>query len=173
MFCLYTSRKLSHPKFEFSLKVKVMKLNPGYLLRPFLLYFYFTQYKKKHFQQLSKKDWQLVFKSEKIFWRFLETNKHCVVLLARPFGLLAGAAAATPASLGSSTTLLGQLAKSRQKWDSKNSWNWLVILMTVTVWQISYLKRIQWPEMEVKQILWNLIEKIREITSSKLIFGGF
>ena len=38
-----------------------------------------------------------------ISWRFLETNKHSVVLLARPFGLLASTAAATPASLGSST----------------------------------------------------------------------
>jgi hypothetical protein len=35
IFCLYTSRKLSRQKFEFSLKVKV---NPGYLLISFLLY---------------------------------------------------------------------------------------------------------------------------------------
>ena len=40
MFCLYTSSKLSHPKFEFSRKVKLMGLNPGYLLRYFLLYIY-------------------------------------------------------------------------------------------------------------------------------------
>ena len=31
MFCLYTSSKLSRPEFEFSLKVKVMGSNPGYL----------------------------------------------------------------------------------------------------------------------------------------------
>ena len=36
-FCLYASRKLSLPKFEFSLKTKVMGSNPGYLLKYFLL----------------------------------------------------------------------------------------------------------------------------------------
>ena len=30
MFCLITSSKLSHQEFEFSLKVKVMELNPSY-----------------------------------------------------------------------------------------------------------------------------------------------
>ena len=38
MFCLYTSSKFSRPKFEFSLNVKVMGSNPGYLLKYFLLY---------------------------------------------------------------------------------------------------------------------------------------
>ena len=38
MFCLITSSKLCSPEFEFSLKVKVMGLNPGYLLKSFLLY---------------------------------------------------------------------------------------------------------------------------------------
>ena len=38
MFCLYNSSKLSRPKFEFSLKVKVIGLNPGYLLECSLLY---------------------------------------------------------------------------------------------------------------------------------------
>ena len=38
MFYLYTSSKLSRPWFEFSLKVKVMGLNPGYLLKYFVLY---------------------------------------------------------------------------------------------------------------------------------------
>jgi len=38
--CLYTSSKLSRPYFEFSLKVKVMGSNPGYLLKSFLLYVY-------------------------------------------------------------------------------------------------------------------------------------
>ena len=37
MVCLYTWSKLSRPEFEFSLKVKVLGLNPGYLLKPFLL----------------------------------------------------------------------------------------------------------------------------------------
>ena len=35
MFCLYTSSNFSSPQFEFSLKVKVMGSNPGYLLKPF------------------------------------------------------------------------------------------------------------------------------------------
>jgi hypothetical protein len=34
----YASSKLSRPLFEFFLKVKVMGLNPGYLLKSFLLY---------------------------------------------------------------------------------------------------------------------------------------
>ena len=38
MFCPITSNKLSHKEFEFSWKVKVMGLNPGYLLKSFLLY---------------------------------------------------------------------------------------------------------------------------------------
>ena len=37
MFCLYVSSKLSCLKFEFSLKVKVMRSNPGYLLKSSLL----------------------------------------------------------------------------------------------------------------------------------------
>ena len=36
MFCLHTSTKLSRPWFEFSLKV--MRSNPGYLLKSSLLY---------------------------------------------------------------------------------------------------------------------------------------
>ena len=38
MFCLITSSKLSCQLFEFSLKVKVMGSNAGYLLKSFLLY---------------------------------------------------------------------------------------------------------------------------------------
>ena len=37
MFCLITSSKLSCQWFEFSLKVKAMGWNPGYLLKSFLL----------------------------------------------------------------------------------------------------------------------------------------
>ena len=44
MFCLYTLKsKLSRPWFEFSLKVKVLGLNPGYLLKSVLLYLYSCQ----------------------------------------------------------------------------------------------------------------------------------
>ena len=38
MFCLYTSSKLSRLQFEFSLKVRVMRWNSGYLLKSFLFY---------------------------------------------------------------------------------------------------------------------------------------
>ena len=51
MFCLYTSGKLSHPLFEFSLKVKVMGSNPGYFLKSFLLY------NKKHYKKAFKKEY--------------------------------------------------------------------------------------------------------------------
>ena len=37
MFCLITSSKLSRKQFQFSLKLKVMGSNPGYLLISFLL----------------------------------------------------------------------------------------------------------------------------------------
>ena len=37
-FCLYNPTKLSCPYFEFSQKVKVMGLNPGYFLKSFLLW---------------------------------------------------------------------------------------------------------------------------------------
>ena len=47
MFCLYTSSKLSHPKFEFSLKV--MRSNTGYLVKPFLLYRVNLQFTIWHF----------------------------------------------------------------------------------------------------------------------------
>ena len=38
MFCLFTSSKFSRQWFEFSLKVKVLGFNPGYLLKSLLLY---------------------------------------------------------------------------------------------------------------------------------------
>ena len=38
MFCLYSSSKISRSYFEFSLKVEVIGLSPGYLLKSFLLY---------------------------------------------------------------------------------------------------------------------------------------
>ena len=38
MFCLYTSSQLSRLQFEFSMKLKVMGLNVGYLLKSSLLY---------------------------------------------------------------------------------------------------------------------------------------
>ena len=49
MFCLISSSKLYLKYFEFSLKVKVMGLNPGYLLKSFLLYLLFVVYPKNIF----------------------------------------------------------------------------------------------------------------------------
>ena len=37
MFCHYTSSKVSRTQFEFSPKVKVIRWNPGYLIKSFLL----------------------------------------------------------------------------------------------------------------------------------------
>ena len=56
-------------------------------------------------------------------------------------------------------THLGQMAKIRQKINSKNLWNWLTSLMPATVWREDDVKIIPLPETEV---LW----KIREITSN-------
>ena len=50
----------------------------------------------------------------------------------------------------------------------KNSLNWLIILRPATVWQILRMKR-----MKIVRIIWKLLVKIREMTSSELIFGGF
>ena len=43
---------------------------------------------------------------------------------------------------------LGLLAKTRQKLDWE-LWNWHVILMPATIWQILNMKWIQWPETEI------------------------
>ena len=44
---------------------------------------------------------------------------------------------------------LSQTSKTRQKWDSKSSWNWRVILVPATIWQVLNMKTTQRPEMEV------------------------
>ena len=63
--------------------------------------------------------------------------------------------------------------KPAKKSDFKNSWNWLVMLLPTTIWQILNIKCVLWPETEVMWICWNLLGKTREITLSELIFGGF
>ena len=42
--------------------------------------------------------------------------------------------------------------------------------MFATVWQILNMKFMQWPKTEIIWICWNLLEKTREITSSRLIY---
>ena len=77
MFCHITSCKLSRQKFEFSLKVKVMRWNPGYLLKYFLLYFNIDlqsehqklmsdafDYLSWHFHPLNRNTYK-----ETIFWK--------------------------------------------------------------------------------------------------------
>ena len=59
IFCLYTSSKLSRPSFEFSLKLKKMGSNQGYLLKSFLL-----NINKQNWAtplSLSSKKWQFLF----------------------------------------------------------------------------------------------------------------
>ena len=68
-------------------------------------------------------------------------------------------------------TQMDQTSKTRQKCDWKNSWNSLIILVPVTIWQILNLKEIQLLEMEVMWIYRNLQRKICEII--ELIFGEF
>ena len=60
-------------------------------------------------------------------------------------------------------------SKIPPKWDLKNSWNWHVILVPATVWQILNVKRRQ-PETEVMWICRNFHGKTREIATSELIF---
>ena len=55
----------------------------------------------------------------------------------------------------------------------KISWNWRIILMPATIWQVLKVKRTQRPETEVRLICWNFYGKTREITLEELIFGGF
>ena len=45
--------------------------------------------------------------------------------------------------------------------------------MFTTVWQILNMKWMKWPETKIMWICWNLLGKICEIKSGKLIFGGF
>ena len=54
MFCLITSSKLSRQLFEFSLMVKVMWSNPGYLLKFFLPYLHF--FSKRFHEVVLKKN---------------------------------------------------------------------------------------------------------------------
>ena len=53
MFCLISSSKLYLKYFEFSLKVKVMGLNPGYHLESFLL-LHLIKYAPKNAHDKSK-----------------------------------------------------------------------------------------------------------------------
>ena len=91
MFCLYTSNKLSRPSFEFSLKVKVMGLNPGPRL-PFKI-FYFNIFFIPDFK--SPRNWFEVVKmhlslfinfkmpcNSRCYWSFLSFRK-CTFLNAQ------------------------------------------------------------------------------------------
>lgn len=46
---------------------------------------------------------------------------------------------------------LDQIAKTRQKWNFKNSWNWLIMLVSATIRQVLNVKLRQ-PKMKVIQI---------------------
>ena len=68
---------------------------------------------------------------------------------------------------------LGQTSKTRQKWDSKSSWNWRVILVPATIWQVLNMKTTQRPEMKAMSMLTLVRKKTCEITLRELILGGF
>ena len=55
----------------------------------------------------------------------------------------------------------------------KNSWNWQIILVPATIWQIFNVKQRQSTETELIWICWNLLIKTREITLCELISGEF
>ena len=91
MFCLYISSKLFHPWVEFSLKVKVMRSNPGYLLKSFLLYNIVTDFEdfrndlKEQIQSklnlyISKKFYRNIVKQvcKSYFCWMNERNKHYI-----------------------------------------------------------------------------------------------
>ena len=44
----------------------------------------------------------------------------------------------------------------------KNSWNWLVLIVSAKAWQILNMKCTQWPETEIIWICWNLLWKNRK-----------
>jgi len=62
-------------------------------------------------------------------------------------------------------TQLGQVAKARQKWDFKKSWNWRIILVAATIWQILNMK-----QATGNGSCENLHGKSREFTLGELIF---
>ena len=71
MFCLITSTKLSRQWFEFSLKVKVMGLNPNYLLKSFLLYLHIGKFWCQFGLIAPSSDWQLTCS---VFWWHLPST---------------------------------------------------------------------------------------------------
>ena len=63
------------------------------------------------------------------------------------------------------SSIVGPNSKNPPKMGFKNLWNWLVILVTASIWQLLNIRLVQWPE--------NLVGNIPEITSKELILGGF
>ena len=55
----------------------------------------------------------------------------------------------------------------------KNSWNWLIILMPATVWQILNIKCLQWPETEVVWIFWICLENVVKSHQMNVFSAGF
>ena len=74
MFCFYFSSKLSHPWFEFSLKV--MGSNPGYLLKSFLLYEKDILAIKKTIENSRLKAGNLQFFWDHYIWFILTVRGH-------------------------------------------------------------------------------------------------
>ena len=70
----------------------------------------------------------------------------------------------------SSQNTVGPICKNPPTIRLKKLWNWL---MSATIWHIFSMRHKQWTETEIISIWWNLLEKIREINSGEIIFGGF
>ena len=69
---------------------------------------------------------------------------------------------------------VGPNCKNSPKIWIKNPWYWLVIITPATVWQILNTEWTKWTETKLMWICWNLLGKIREITSGQNLFlAGF
>ena len=76
-------------------------------------------------------------------------------------------------SFGCYYSVLDQRPKNPPKIRLKKSWNWLIILMPATVWQILNLKQMQRPETETFQICWNWLQKIVKSNQVNLFSAEF
>ena len=64
-------------------------------------------------------------------------------LYAVPAAVLTSGSPAAAGGGGGDDAHSGQIAKTRQKLHSKNSWNWVVILLSATIWQVLNVKCIK------------------------------
>ena len=64
--------------------------------------------------------------------------------------------------------------KNLPKFRLKNSWNWRIILVPATIWQVLNLTCTEWPETEASSICRNLHEKfVKSLHDVNLFLEGF